>query len=185
MLVGLGNPGAAYDGTRHNVGFAVIDAVARRFATEPFRQQKKSLLARARIGEAGADCLLVKPQTFMNLSGQSVGPLAQFYKLDAAQIVVVHDELDFATGQVRLKAFGGHGGHNGLRSLKEHLPGDFGRIRIGIGKLAARAQQVEHVLGRFAPSEKDTIADAIDKSVDALVAIVTDGFAAAMNQYNR
>lgn len=185
LLVGLGNPGASYDGTRHNVGFAVVDALARAWGTEAFRRSKKNLVCRARLGPKGDDVLLVKPQTFMNLSGEGVLPLVQFYKVPGSQVVVVHDELDFPCGKVRLKPGGGHGGHNGLRSLLALLPEDFVRVRIGIGKARGERGQIGHVLGHFAGAERQAIDEAVDQAQRATEAVVTQGLQAAMNAFNQ
>ena len=185
LLVGLGNPGAEYDATRHNVGFAVLDAIAAAHGTEPFRRSKKNLVCRARLGPRGADALLVKPQTFMNASGEGVLPLVQFYKIPGRRVVVVHDELDFPCGRVRLKPSGGHGGHNGLRDLLRLLPEDFVRVRIGIGKSRGQSGQVGHVLGRFAGAELRAIDEAIERAAEATVAVATDGLQAAMNRFNQ
>jgi len=182
LVVGLGNPGAEYDGTRHNVGFDVVDALARTGATEGFRNSKRCLVARAVL--RGAPCLLVKPQTFMNLSGEAVGPLAHFFKVAPANILVVHDELDFPPGQVRLKPGGGHGGHNGLRNLLLHLPGDFPRVRLGIGKPRLRGQGVGFVLGRPQGAEHDAIQTAIDEAAEAVCLVLELGLEAAMRRVN-
>ena len=185
LLVGLGNPGAEYDGTRHNVGFAVLDALAAANGGETFRRQKKNLVAKLTLGRGRHDVLLVKPQTYMNLSGEGVLPLVQFYKVPGRQVVVVHDELDFPCGKVRIKPFGGHGGHNGLRNLLQLLPEDFVRIRIGIGKQRGANGQIGHVLGRFAGPERAAIDEAVEVAQHALQMLVEDGLQAAMNHFNR
>lgn len=184
LLAGLGNPGAAYDGTRHNIGFAVVERVGQRLSAEPFRSQKKNRISKARL-PGGGDCLLVLPQTFMNLSGEGVGPLARFYKLDASQILIVHDELDFPLGQVRFKLHGGHGGHNGLRSLLAHIPGDFARLRVGIGGLGSRVQQIDFVLGRFRPDEQGPMQDSIEVAATAAILAMQRGFEAAMRDLHK
>jgi PTH1 family peptidyl-tRNA hydrolase len=185
LVVGLGNPGTEYDGTRHNVGFAVIDRLAAEGATEPFRASKRALVAKATLERCPV--LLVKPQTFMNLSGESVGVLARYFRVPTESILVVHDELDFPPGQVRLKPGGGHGGHNGLRNLLVHLEGDFARVRLGIGKPRARGpgQAVGFVLGRLAGAERDAIEAGIDEAVAAVHAVLAHGLEAAMGRVNR
>lgn len=183
LVVGLGNPGAEYDGTRHNVGFAVIDALARQGALEGFRKAKRALVAKAVLGKQS--CLLVKPQTFMNLSGESVGALAQFYKVDPQDIIVVHDELDFPPGQVRIKPYGGHGGHNGLRNLKLHLSGDFPRVRLGIGKPQQAGATVGFVLGRATGAQATAIDACLAVAADAVCQILAHGLQAAMGTINR
>lgn len=182
VVVGLGNPGQQYDSTRHNVGFEVIDALARQGATENFRNSKRCLVARAIL--AGQSCLLVKPQTFMNLSGEAVAPLAHFFKVPSHQVLVVHDELDFAPGAVRIKPSGGHGGHNGLRNLLVHLPGDFPRVRIGIGKPRVKGQGADFVLGRFEGAERAVIVDAVDEAAQAVCWVLELGLEAAMGRIN-
>ena len=178
LLVGLGNPGQAYAGTRHNVGFAVVERVAAKLGASVFRAQKKNSIARARL-KTGDDCLLALPQTFMNLSGESIGPLVRFYKLLPQQVLVVHDELDFPLGRLRFKPSGGHGGHNGLRSLLQHLPGDFSRLRLGIGVLGARTSQLDFVLGRFAPDELDAVERMVEEASAACIDALEAGLATA------
>lgn len=185
LVVGLGNPGPEFDGTRHNVGFEVVDLLARKAATEGFRSTKRCLVARAVV--AGSPCLLVKPQLFMNLSGEAVGPLAQFYKVSTERILVVHDELDFAPGEVRLKPGGGHGGHNGLRDLLLHLPGDFPRVRLGIGKprLRGKGNGAGFVLGHPKGPERDTLDASVVQAAHAVELVLELGLSAAMGQVNR
>lgn len=184
LLCGLGNPGAAYAGTRHNVGFDVVERVRARLRAEPFRRQKKNLVSKARLSN-GDDCLLVLPQTFMNLSGEAIGPLVRFYKLAPEQILIVHDELDFPVGRVRFKQSGGHGGHNGLRSLLQHVPQDFLRLRVGIGALGSRVDQVDFVLGRFRPDEKQSVEQSIEEAAEACLAAMLTGVEAAMRLLHR
>lgn len=185
LVVGLGNPGAEYDGTRHNVGFEVIDALAREGAHEGFRQSKRCLLAKATL--AGSPCLLVKPQLFMNLSGEAVGPLAHFFKVPTSHILVVHDELDFAPGEVRLKPGGGHGGHNGLRDLLLHLSGDFPRVRLGIGKPRQRGKGLGagFVLGHPQGAERTILDDGVAHAAQAVLWVLEHGLEAAMGRVNR
>ncbi len=185
LVVGLGNPGTEYDGTRHNVGFEVIDALARVGATEGFRQSKRCLIAKALL--AGSPCMLVKPQLFMNLSGEALGPLAHFYKVPTDRILVVHDELDFAPGEVRLKPGGGHGGHNGLRDLLLHLTGDFPRVRLGIGKPRVRGKGMGagFVLGHPQGAERQALDDGVQAAADAVELVLKLGLEAAMGRINR
>lgn len=183
LVVGLGNPGAAYDGTRHNIGFAIVDHLARLHRFDPSRQFKRAAVCKGRFG--AEDVLLVKPMTFMNLSGEAVGALARFYKIEPSGIIVVHDELDFAPGKVRLKPGGGHGGHNGLRSIAQHLGGgEFSRVRVGIGKPAKASRGADYVLARFDAASAAAMDVAIDTAAAAATAIVVDGLQAAMQQYN-
>lgn len=164
-IVGLGNPGSEYERTRHNTGFWFVELLAEQFRSS-FRHEAKFKgdLARIRVGDA--DVLLLKPLTYMNKSGDAVQPLAAFYKLAPADVLVAHDELDLPVGTMRLKRGGGHGGHNGLRSIHPHLGPDYPRLRIGIGHPGTREQVLGYVLGR--PNSAD-------------YALIRDGLVAAMN----
>ena len=182
LIVGLGNPGSEYVKTRHNVGFEVIDYLAEQYRFEPFRVWKRAEVCRGKI--ASTDAMLVKPQTFMNRSGEAGGAILHFYKCSPAEVVVVHDELDFAPGYVRLKDGGGHGGHNGLRSLTEHIGADYARIRLGIGKPPSATHGANYVLARFDNASRQKIDGAIEEAAQAVAAIVLDGVTRAMNQIN-
>jgi PTH1 family peptidyl-tRNA hydrolase len=185
LVVGLGNPGKKYEGNRHNVGFMSLDELARAEALGDFRDKFSGLFSRgaARFG----DVALLKPMTFMNLSGDSVQPCAAFLKITPSEIVVIHDELDVPFGEVRIKVGGGHAGHNGLRSLIERLgTPDFLRVRVGIGRPPAgfRGDVADYVLSNFDSSEKAELGGVVDKAVAAAVAIAKDGVAVAMNRLN-
>ncbi len=184
LVVGLGNPGKSYDDTRHNVGFAVVDALARAAGADAFRDKFSGLVARGRLG--ATDVALLKPQTFMNLSGQCVQPAAAFFKVPAADVVVVHDELDLPFGELRLKQGGGHAGHNGLRSIIERLGADFGRLRVGIGRPPPthRGDVASYVLARFDPAERAALDGLYAAARAALEAVAASGFGAAMNRVN-
>ena len=178
LIVGLGNPGREYRETRHNVGFMIVDRLAGRARAE-FRIEKFWQAEVARVGEP----LLCKPLTFMNLSGQSVRPLSQFYKLNTPQMLIVLDDMALPLGKLRLRADGSAGGHNGLKSIIEC----FGtravpRLRIGIG--AAEGEVTGHVLGRFALEEKAALAQSLDLAVNAVDCIRERGLEAAMNAFN-
>jgi PTH1 family peptidyl-tRNA hydrolase len=182
LLVGLGNPGAAYQKTRHNVGFLVVDAWAARHQADDWRSRFGGLVARTTV--AGNEVLVVKPQSYMNLSGRVVGPAAGFYKVPLDHVLVVHDDADLPLGTLRLKVGGGHGGHNGLRSLTADLGGAaFLRIRLGIGRQPG-ADLADFVLGSFAPDEKPALAAVVDTAVDAIDLIVDRGMTPAMNRFN-
>lgn len=164
LFAGLGNPGAKYANHRHNVGFMAADAIARRHSFSPWSKKFQGLVAEGTL--AGEKIILIKPQTFMNLSGQSVGEALRFYKLDASALTVFYDEIDLAAGKVRVKVGGGSGGHNGIRSLEQHVGKDFRRVRIGVGHPGVKEMVHGHVLGDFAKSDRewldvllDTIAD--------------------------
>jgi PTH1 family peptidyl-tRNA hydrolase len=164
-VVGLGNPGAEYERTRHNAGFWFVDRLAARGS---FRVESKfqGELAKLRIG--GQDLLLLKPATFMNRSGQAAQALATFYKIAPEQILVAHDELDLPPGTARLKRGGGHGGHNGLRSLHQHLGENYARLRIGIGHPGHKDQVLDYVLGRPGATDLAAIEDALARAQAAL-----------------
>jgi PTH1 family peptidyl-tRNA hydrolase len=183
LVVGLGNPGNEYEATRHNVGFRVADLLADR-ARSSFSEKKwKARLARTRI--AGSDAQIMKPETYMNLSGEAVGPALGFYKLPTSELVVVHDELDLEPGRVKLKKGGGHGGHNGLRSLIQHLPdAEFVRVRIGIGRPPPGRDSADYVLSRVSKDERELMDRAIEDAADAVESIVKDGLPRAMSRWN-
>lgn len=160
LIVGLGNPGPAYAGNRHNIGFMAVDAVAERFRFPPFRNKFQSQLAEGPI--AGRPVLLLKPMTFMNVSGQAVAAAAGFFKIAPADIVVFHDEIDLAAGKVRVKVGGGHAGHNGLRSLHAHLGPDYVRVRIGVGRPQSKDEVIDHVLDDFAKADRAWLSPLLD-----------------------
>ena len=184
LVVGLGNPGNEYDGTRHNVGFAVIDLLERRHNGRLKAGKERALVDEVHIGQKRV--ALAKPTTFMNLSGESVSPLVRRFGIeDAAALVIVHDELDLPTGTVRVKIGGGLAGHNGLRSIKAHLHDDaFVRVRIGVGKPPSKDEGADHVLKRVGKADRELLDIAIEVAADAVELIVSDGPDAAMNRVN-
>lgn len=165
LVVGLGNPGREHAGTRHNAGFWWVDRLAARCHAQP-RQEARFHGQAAKLAEAGRECWLLKPGTFMNLSGRAVQALAQFYKIVPAQILVVHDELDLPPGEVRLKKGGGVAGHNGLKDVAAHLGPDFWRLRIGIGHPGDREQVSNYVLNAPRKEELPLIQEAIERSLE-------------------
>jgi len=180
LIVGLGNPGPEYETTRHNVGFWWVDELAHANKLN-FKSESKFHGLTAREKLHGHDVLLLKPQTFMNDSGRSVGSLAQFYKIEPAEILVVHDELDLPPGVARLKMGGGHGGHNGLKDIVAHLgTKDFWRLRIGIGHPGDRAEVVNYVLGNPRKEEREQIEDALLKAKGIANLIIEGKTEAAM-----
>ena len=188
LVVGLGNPGREYDGTRHNIGFAALDRLAERLGCS-FRSKSRfsAQVAEAGAGEAGK-VTLAKPQTFMNRSGSAVQALLVWLKIEPTQLLVVVDDADLPLGQIRLRASGGSGGHNGLRSIIETLGGieEFARLRIGIGRTAPVGTDITgHVLGRFAPAEREVAEEAVATAVEAMECCLRDGLAKAMNRFNR
>lgn len=179
--MGLGNPGSRYEGTRHNVGFEAIDRVARAFGI-PIRQRiARSLVGPGRIGSQEA--VLVKPQTFMNKSGNAALSLLTHYQQDPSQLVVIHDDLDLDIGRLRIRKKGGHGGHRGIQSILSSLGANhFTRIKIGIGRPVGEAE--EYVLSVFSQVERRKIEETLDKTVEAVLLLVRDEIEASMNQFN-
>ncbi len=157
LFVGLGNPGSKYSGNRHNIGFMALDAIADAHGFAPFRSKFQGQLSEGRLGSEKV--LLLKPETFMNLSGQSAGEAMRFYKIDVSDVVVFHDELDLAPGKCRVKTGGGHAGHNGLRSLHQHITPEYVRVRLGIGHPGDKKLVSNYVLGDFAKADQDWLED--------------------------
>lgn len=160
LVVGLGNPGPEYERHRHNVGFMAVDDVHRRFGFSPWRRRFQGLSAEGTVG--GEKILALKPQTFMNLSGQAVGEAMRFYKMIPDQVVVFHDELDLPAGRIRVKRGGGHGGHNGLRSIDDHIGKDYWRVRVGIGHPGSKEKVHGWVLSNFAKSDEAWLEPLLD-----------------------
>lgn len=182
VIAGLGNPGSRYQWTRHNAGFLFLDRIAALEGLSISRKQFNGLTAEWERN--GKRLVLLKPQTFMNLSGRSIQPALQFYKLTTQQLIVIHDEVDLPLGTVRMKNGGGHGGQNGLRSIMESLGrNDFARIRIGIGR-PEFGDVTNHVLGTFTPSEMDVLARVLDGGLDLLECALDSGVAKAMSLGN-
>jgi PTH1 family peptidyl-tRNA hydrolase len=177
LLVGLGNSGDQYRNNRHNIGFMAADAIHREYGFSPWKSKHAGLLAEGQIG--GERVLLLKPQTMMNLSGNSVQQVAQFYKIAPRDVTVLYDELDLIPGKVRVKIGGGNGGHNGLRSIDPQLGTDYRRVRLGIGHPGRKEMVIHHVLGDFAKSDQlwlDPLLDAIAKNAGLLVSGDDNGF---------
>jgi PTH1 family peptidyl-tRNA hydrolase len=184
LVAGLGNPENGYRGTRHNVGFEVVDEIARRhrltFETSPV----KAMQSRWRID--GDVVLLAKPLTYMNLSGEAVAGLSRYYKIDLSDVLVVCDDVNLPLGRLRARATGSEGGHNGLRSIAELLgTTDYARLRIGVGRGDARRDLADHVLAKFEPDEKAGIESAIARSADAVEVWIHHGVAQMMQMFNR
>jgi PTH1 family peptidyl-tRNA hydrolase len=168
MLVGLGNPGTEYEGTRHNAGFWWVDEAARVLGARLVHDRAYHGLV-ARVNRPDGPVWLIEPQTYMNLSGKSVAPLARFFKIEPAQILVVHDELDLAPGQMKIKQGGGVAGHNGLKDIQAQLgTADFWRLRIGIGHPGDRSEVANWVLRKPAPDDREAILKCIAQSIEAL-----------------
>lgn len=152
MIVGLGNPGADYLFNRHNIGFMAVDALAEATCATAWQKKFKGALATGALG--GETVLLLKPMTFMNLSGEAVGEAMRYYKLEPADIIVLHDDIDLVSSDVRIKQGGGHGGHNGLKSLDAHIGKDYWRVRLGVGHPGHKNEVSDYVLGNFAKADK-------------------------------
>jgi len=177
LFVGLGNPGRKYAGNRHNIGYMAVEAIASAHGFGPWRQKFQAELAEGRLGVQRVT--LLKPQTFMNLSGQSVGEAMRYLKLAPAEIWVFHDELDLAPGKIRVKTGGGHAGHNGLRSLHQHVGPDYHRVRMGIGHPGQKEVVANYVLQDFAKADHDWLApllDAVGREAGRLAAGDAAGF---------
>lgn len=183
LITGLGNPGVRYAGTRHNIGFLVLDALARTADIEMNRRKFDSHIGRGMI--SGVPVVLAKPQTFMNLSGVAVGKAARYFGIETEEILVVHDDMDFPAGDVRIKMGGGAGGHKGLLSIIDHLGGaEFVRIRVGIGRPPAGETAEGYVLERFPEREMQVVPHIIERACDAVIEVVSSGVQAAMNKCN-
>jgi len=185
LVVGLGNPGARFHDTRHNLGFATLDALAKRhdgIEWEAAPRGIEALMANWR----SASTLLAKPQTFMNLSGDAVVRLTQYYKIDPADLLVIIDDADLELGRLRGRASGSAGGHNGLRSIIGALgTGEFPRLRIGVGRGNERGDLAGHVLGKIGTAERGVVDEALRRAVDAVETFITEGIVAVMNRFNR
>jgi PTH1 family peptidyl-tRNA hydrolase len=184
LVVALGNPGDAYARTRHNVGWLVADHLARHLGASFTSEKFGAELAEARAGDERV--WIMKPQTFMNHSGEAVGPALKFWKLELGDLVVVHDDMELEPYRVQLKIGGGHGGHNGLKSVNAHLgsPG-YARVRVGVGRPAARQDPADYVLGRFPRAEDGALEECVGWAAEATRLACELGAQKAMNQVNR
>ena len=183
MIVGLGNPGNEYAGTRHNVGWMLVDALAEHLGINEWRSREKGMVAEGRIGSE--KILLVKPLTYMNNSGECVGPLMRWYKLEPEDIMAAHDDMDIPIGTIRIRKKGSACGHNGIKSLPSHIGSEnFGRLRIGIGRPQPGWSVINHVLAKFNDQEQEKIGDAIKQLIPAVECMVLEGPDMAMNKFN-
>ncbi|GAA4247714.1 aminoacyl-tRNA hydrolase [Azospirillum formosense] len=180
LLVGLGNPGAEYARNRHNIGFMAVEEIARRHGFGPWRKRFQGQTAEGTIG--GEKVIALEPLTFMNLSGQSVTAAVQFFKLKPEDVVVIHDELDLPPGKIRVKKGGGHGGHNGLRSIDAHLGKEYWRIRLGIGHPGDKDRVSGYVLHDFAKAEQSWLDPLVDAVADAFPLVVKGQAETFMNK---
>ncbi|BDG09280.1 aminoacyl-tRNA hydrolase [Anaeromyxobacter paludicola] len=184
LVVGLGNPGPEYARTRHNVGYLVADALARDLGASFAAGKFAADVAEGRI--AGERVLVVKPRTFMNHSGEAVGPLLRFWKAELADLAVVHDDLELEPFRVQVKVGGGHAGHNGLKSLNAHLGSpEYARVRVGVGRPPPQMDPADWVLGRFGKGDEPRLAECVEWATAAARTIVEQGAVKAMNEFNR
>jgi PTH1 family peptidyl-tRNA hydrolase len=182
LIVGLGNPGRKYAGTRHNVGFEAVDLIVERHRLDWESAPADALVARWRSEGA----LLAKPLTFMNLSGYPVGELLRFFKIEFADMFVLVDDVNLELGRLRARASGSAGGHNGLKSLIGQLGSDaFARLRVGVGRGDARRDLADHVLARFEPEERPIVTEAVGRTADAAELFISEGIGPVMNRFNR
>ena len=184
IFVGLGNPTAEYAATKHNVGFMLADKLAEKISATEWREKFNALVAESFFD--GEKILIVKPQTFMNLSGEAVGPLMNFYKLGAEDLTVAHDDMDLPLGMIRLRPKGSGGGHHGVESIIQHLGGEknFPRVRIGVGRPPKNWTVNNHVLSPFTAEDAQKISAALDELVPAVLCIFKEGIDNAMNKFN-
>lgn len=182
LVVGLGNPGPEYARTRHNTGWLVLEELARRLSASSPRRAHRAEISEATV--AGRKVLLARPQTYMNLSGESVRATMRYYKLGIEDLVVIYDDLDLAFGRIRLRPDGGAGGHNGVKSIISSLgTQDFARVRVGIGR-PSRGDPMRYVLGRWTPEEWESLGAVLSLAADATLCVLESGLLTAMNEYN-
>ena len=183
LVVGLGNPDKEYQATRHNVGFMAADEIFRRYSFSSYQKKAQGLVAQGTI--AGEKVLLVKPQTYMNLSGNCVSELVRFYKLSLANVIVIHDDMDLSVGQIKSKCGGSAAGHNGLKSIDSHIGNGYGRIRVGVSRPAQKEQVIEWVLSEFNKEDKQKIEKTLDlvaQNVDIFITKGCQAFASVMGE---
>ena len=183
LIAGLGNPTKEYDKTRHNVGFSVIDALADRYRIDISEKKHKALCGRGVI--EGQKVLLLKPQTFMNLSGESIRAAADYYKIEPEEMIVIYDDISLDPGQLRIRLKGSAGGHNGIKNIIANLgTQDFPRIKVGVGAKPPRMDLADYVLSRFGAGEQKLMEEAFGEAAEAAVMMMTDGAERAMNHFN-
>ncbi|MGE3511334.1 MAG: aminoacyl-tRNA hydrolase [Vicinamibacterales bacterium] len=184
LVVGLGNPGPRYRATRHNIGFAVVDEVARRAGVAFESSPVDALVARIRRPGAAESALLAKPTTFMNRSGEAVGALLRYFRIALTDLLVVVDEVHLPLAQLRARSHGSAGGHNGLKSIEQHIGQDYARLRVGVGRGEVRRDLADHVLATFDRDEATEVEAMTMRAADAAETFVTDGIAVMMNRFN-
>ena len=182
LIVGLGNPGRKYRGNRHNIGFMVVDRLADEAGIRSNKVQNKAIVGDGRFAQQRI--ILAKPQTYMNDSGNAVGPLANFYKIPPERIFVIYDEMDIPFGSIRLREKGGAGGHNGMKSIIQHLGQDFPRMRLGVGRPPGRMPPPAYLLQDFSKEQIPVVTDMVDEAIRAIATYLQDGIQVAMNKHN-
>ena len=181
IIAGLGNPGKKYENTRHNIGFITLDYLAERHDIKINKIKHKALVGEGRI--SGQKVLLVKPQTYMNLSGESLREVMDYYKVDIEDMIVIYDDIDLPAGTVRIRKKGSAGTHNGMRSIVQHLGQDFPRIRMGIGN-ERKGDLADFVLGGFSKEDREVLEPAVERAADSVECYIAEGIEKAMNKYN-
>lgn len=183
LIAGLGNPGRDYAGTRHNIGFGVITRISDKYNIALNSKEHKALCGKGFIG--GEKVILAQPQTFMNLSGESIRSIADYYKIDSEDIIIAYDDIDLEVGQLRVRRKGSAGGHNGIKNIIALLgTNEFPRVKVGVGAKPEGGDLVRHVLGRFSKEEEKVVGQVLDLAVEAVEDIVSNGVESAMNNYN-
>lgn len=183
IIAGLGNPGDRYDNTRHNAGFLTIDALADKYGISVREKAHKALIGKGLIN--GQRVILAKPQTYMNLSGESIRALADYYRAEKEELIIIYDDISLEPGQLRIRKKGSAGGHNGIKSIIAHLgTQEFTRIKVGVGEKPPRMDLADYVLGHFGKEELDIMGEAFETAAKAAAEIVAEGADAAMNRYN-
>lgn len=183
VIAGLGNPGKEYEHTRHNVGFEVVDRLAERYDIPLTERKHRAYCGKGLIG--GQKVMLVKPQTFMNLSGESVKSAADFYQIPAEQVIVVYDDVSLDPGQLRIRTKGSAGGHNGMKNIIARMgTQEFPRVKVGVGAKPERMDLADYVLSRFSKGEWEMMEDAFNEAAEAVAVLISDGAEAAMNRFN-
>ena len=184
IIAGLGNTGKEYENTRHNAGFMVMDALADKLGADISEKKHKALCGKAVIG--GEKVILMKPQTYMNSSGEALRAAADYFKVDPESVLVIYDDISLAPGQLRVRAKGSAGGHNGIKSIIAHLgTQEFPRVRVGVGEKPPRMDLADYVLGHFSQEEKKIMESAVKEAAEAVIEAVTEGIEHAMNDHNR
>jgi len=183
LIVGLGNPGREHQANRHNVGFMAVDRLAEAYGFDAGRVQQRAIVRNGRIRDHAV--MLAKPQTYMNRSGEAVGALARYYKMPPANLLVVYDELDLPLGALRLRPHGGAGGHNGMKSIIQHVGPDFPRLRLGIGRPPGRMPSAAYVLQDFGRDDQPLVTELLDEAVRAIIAFLHEGIDLAMTRHNK